>query len=227
MAADEVLLRTAIGGRGTLRFYAWSEATLSLGYFQSAQIRQENRLLSTLPYVRRCSGGSALVHHFEVTYALALPAGRPWQVQKPWLGFMHEIIAGALGALGIPAGLHVPQRDSGPFQGSLCFKHLTSGDVVVNTAKVVGSAQRKQQGALMQHGGILLARSPHAPVLPGIKELCGIELERNDLVAAILKAFRRRSGWSLSLEELSSKEIDLQFELKTAKYSQPSWNEKR
>jgi len=72
-----------------------------------------------------------------------------------------------------------------------------------------------------------LERSPHAPVLPGIKELSGINLESNELVAAVLKAFRSRTGWNLSFEELNRKEIDLQLELKAAKYSQPSWTDKR
>jgi lipoyl(octanoyl) transferase len=227
MAADEVLLRTAIGGRATLRFYAWSEATLSLGYFQPARVRQENPLLSRLPYVRRCSGGSALVHHFEVTYALALPAGKPWQGEQPWLGLMHEIIAEALGALGVPASLQASQRRAAPFQGTLCFKHLTAGDILVDAAKVVGSAQRKQRGALMQHGGVLLAKSPYAPVLPGIKDLCGLNIQDHELVAAIRKAFRSRTGWNLGFEGLNGKEMDLQRELKAAKYSQPSWNDKR
>src|SRR5262249_44203157 len=74
MAADEVLLEAASRGTASLRFYTWAEATLSLGYFQPAAER-----LPGLPWVRRASGGSALVHDQELTYCLALPAGAPWQ----------------------------------------------------------------------------------------------------------------------------------------------------
>src|SRR5437763_13399975 len=80
MAADEALLdHAAATGRPALRFYAWDPPTLSLGYFQSAADRQPG-----LPYVRRPTGGGAIFHHCELTYALALPGelaaspGRPW-----------------------------------------------------------------------------------------------------------------------------------------------------
>src|SRR5260370_24578211 len=85
MAADQLLLRAAAEGEAALSFYSWSEATLSLGYFQPANVRTTDPLLSKLPYVRRSSGGAALVHHCELTYALALPAGKPWQGEGSWL----------------------------------------------------------------------------------------------------------------------------------------------
>jgi len=227
MAADEVILRTALGGQATLRFYAWSEATLSLGYFQPARVRWEDQCLSSLPYVRRPSGGSALVHHFEVTYALALPAGPPWQEKGSWLTRMHGVIAESLRSLGVAARLHAPSGAAEAFPSPLCFQHLTSGDIVVDVAKVVGSAQRKQHGALMQHGGILLAGSPHAPSLPGIKELCGINLESNGIIPAIEKVFRAHTGWELFREPLSAQERELQRELVVGKYASGSWNDKR
>src|SRR4051794_38575411 len=79
MAADEVLLQAAAAGMAGLRFYEWSKATLSLGYFQPAAERLHDVKLAKLPWVRRPTGGEALVHQHELTYALALPAGLPWQ----------------------------------------------------------------------------------------------------------------------------------------------------
>src|SRR5712671_6762185 len=96
MAADEALLEAAAAGRASLRFYGWSEATVSLGYFQAEALRRQDPRLAGLPYVRRPSGGATLVHHHEVTYALALPAGPPWQSGVSWLGRMHVVIAAAL-----------------------------------------------------------------------------------------------------------------------------------
>src|SRR5207249_2965292 len=93
MAADEVLLESAATGAASLRFYGWSEPTLSLGYFQPEVTRQGNPLLAGLPYVRRPTGGMTLVHHHELTYALALPT--PAKAQ-PWLCRMHGIIGHAL-----------------------------------------------------------------------------------------------------------------------------------
>src|SRR5436190_9111559 len=89
MAADEVLLESAAAGVASLRFYGWEQPTLSLGYFQPERLRHQNESLRTLPYVRRPSGGATLVHHHEVTYALALPAAQAWHDGGPWLRRMH------------------------------------------------------------------------------------------------------------------------------------------
>src|SRR5215831_4960626 len=174
MAADEVLLASAANGQASLRFYGWSEATLSLGYFQPAARRLEDPLLASLPFVRRPTGGDALVHHHELTYCLAVPAGPRWQSGEPWLR-MHAVIAAALADFGIAARPYDSAGDT-PFTGFLCFRHFTAGDLMLNGAKVVGSAQRRQRGAVMQHGGILLAASSFTPALPGIRELRGVEL---------------------------------------------------
>src|SRR6516225_5136529 len=78
MAADEVMLEAAAtSGVASFRVYAWTTATLTLGYFQPGASRLTDPLLAQLPYVRRSTGGAALVHDREVTYSLALPAGTP------------------------------------------------------------------------------------------------------------------------------------------------------
>src|SRR5438105_15958731 len=105
MAKDEVLLESAAAGTASLRFYAWGEANLPLGYFQRERLRLEDKQLAQLPFVRRLTGGMTLVHHHELTYALALPAGPPWQRNGsrplPWLHRMHGIIAAALQQVGV------------------------------------------------------------------------------------------------------------------------------
>src|SRR5437868_3538852 len=98
MAADEALLdHVTATGRPALRFYTWQPATLSLGYFQPAADR-----LAGVPYVRRASGGGAILHHRELTYGLALPPGAPWQSGASWLCRLHEFIGTALAAFDIP-----------------------------------------------------------------------------------------------------------------------------
>src|SRR5437763_9600743 len=175
MAADEVLLAAATEGVASLRFYAWDPPTLSLGYFQRADERLTDPRLEALPFVRRASGGGALVHHHEVTYALALPPGPPWQSGEPWPCRMHHVIQEAVAELGGAATARGcgEERGVGEF---LCFRHQTPGDLLVGTCKVVGSAQRRQRGAILQHGGILLAASEYAPQLPGLRELAGLNL---------------------------------------------------
>src|SRR4051812_49790187 len=100
MAADEAMLEAAAAGAASLRFYAWEPATLSLGYFQPEAVRHTDARLAALPFVRRPSGGATLVHDHELTYALALPPGPPWQPPgspaAAWLGRMHAVLATAL-----------------------------------------------------------------------------------------------------------------------------------
>jgi len=226
MAADEVLLESAQGGVASLRFYGWSTPTVSLGYFQPEKVRREEGRLASLPFVRRPTGGGALVHHHELTYALSLPPDLSWQRkgQGSWLCRMHSIIREALTKLGIsPASVSAEH----PTRNLLCFHHLTPGDLIFGSAKVVGSAQRKQRGALLQHGSILLAASPHAPTLPGIHELTGRKISTPEVTSALERAFTAKTGWTLTAENWTGAEQERIEELIRIKYGQPAWNEKR
>jgi lipoate-protein ligase A len=227
MAADEVLLQSARAGVASLRFYGWSSATVSLGYFQPERLRLSDPRLAKLPFVRRPSGGDTLVHDQEVTYALALPAGLPWQPRGgSWLQRMHGIIGTALHQLGIAAQLHEP---AGPqkTEGPLCFHHFTPGDVLLSHHKIVGSAQRRQAGALMQHGAILLAQSEATPSLPGIRELSGFTLDMPKVVAAVLAEFVRQTGWEMIPSDWTEHERRDVEELVASKYGSELWNCKR
>jgi lipoate-protein ligase A len=226
MAADEVMLETASEGTASLRFYAWSPATVSLGYFQAAALPDDDPRLSGVPRVRRATGGQTLVHDREVTYALALPAGAPWQGAEPWSRRMHRVIADGLRGLGVEAWLYEPAADE-PFTGFLCFHHFTPGDLLVGPAKVVGSAQRRHRRALLQHGGILLARSPHTPSLPGILDLTGRTLPAGGVAAAVADAFGQETGWTRRDGDWTDAERRRRGELAAEKYSQDWWNRKR
>jgi lipoate-protein ligase A len=227
MAADEVLLGAAAAGTTSLRFYGWSAATLSLGYFQPERVRHREERLAALPFVRRPTGGDALVHHLELTYALALPAGAPWHGPEPWLRRMHRLIAAALAELGVPAELYAPPPRPAPFTGVLCFHHETAGDVIVGRGKVVGSAQRRQRGALLQHGAILLAQSPHTPSLPGILELTGRHLGTEEMGRAVQRHFVEATGWELVPGRWDEDERRRIEELAAGKYGSDDWNRKR
>src|SRR5579875_3219804 len=106
MAADETLLQAATSGIASFRLYGWLQPTLSLGYFQSSTASRAYPRLGELAWVRRPSGGAALVHHREVTYALALPPGAPWQKSgESWLRRLHACAAEGQGCLGVTAPL--------------------------------------------------------------------------------------------------------------------------
>ena len=197
MAADEAILESAVAGVASLRFYGWTEPTLSLGYFQTEQRRHDDHLLAQLPFVRRPTGGGALVHDHEVTYALALPGSPPWQVKNSaaryWIGRMHRVIADALNSMGISASC--PDSHSKPARSAfLCFQCISPDDLLMCGAKVTGSAQRRQRGALLQHGAILLAASNRTPALSGIRELAKLALTAESVAAAIASECRACNG---------------------------------
>jgi lipoyl(octanoyl) transferase len=227
MAADEVLLEAAIAGIASLRLYGWSRPTLSLGYFQSAVVSRAYPRLAELDWVRRPSGGAALVHHFEVTYALALPDGTPWQKRgESWLRHMHAILADALADLGVTVRA-CGDSEAKKLSDVLCFLHHTPGDLLIDEAKIAGSAQRKRRGTLVQHGGILLAASPFTPILPGIRELAGVALSCESLCGAVSEHFTRRTNWPLVPTEWTSAERRRIEDLSAEKYTRPAWNSKR
>jgi lipoate-protein ligase A len=178
MAVDEALLESAAAGRATLRFYRWTPATLSLGYFQAASDRTQHAASRDCPLVRRASGGGAIVHDRELTYSIALPQQTPRGMTAAALyDLFHQTLISALAEIGVVAELHRPptgtceaelrQNAAEPF---LCFQRRSCGDIVYGGSKIVGSAQRRRRGAVLQHGSILLARSEYAPELPGIED---------------------------------------------------------
>jgi lipoate-protein ligase A len=193
MAVDEALLNQAADeGLATLRFYQWSPATLSLGYFQRIAERNEHAASRGAAVVRRLSGGGALLHDRELTYAACLPADHPLSRQSTSIyGLVHRALLGALATHGVASQLyaHAVAPDARTPHGSeddqfLCFLRRTAEDVVAASStvpaawvKIAGSAQRRRRGAVLQHGSLLLEASPFAPELPGIREACGVSLD--------------------------------------------------
>ncbi|MEN9554157.1 MAG: Octanoyltransferase LipM [Planctomycetota bacterium] len=191
MAMDAALLElVARRSRSVLRIYQWCEPTVTLGYFQAA----ESGLVSSanpfpeLPAVRRLSGGGAILHHHELTYSCVLPDSHPIREEPSSLYVLiHRALIELLAECGAPAGLRSEigctepiaaepaitnppaQRNAEPF---LCFLRSNPNDIVsCSGPKLVGSAQRRRRGAILQHGSILLRSSPFAPQLPGLQDL--------------------------------------------------------
>ena len=231
MAVDEVLLEMAAADNlPSLRFYGWTQPTLSLGYFQPADVRLSDPLLGELPFVRRPSGGATLVHHHELTYALALPPGMPWQNRgESWIQRMHGDIRSALASIGIAVRVCCTGEEK-KLGDVLCFLHQTPCDLLCGEHKVVGSAQRKQRGALLQHGAILQAQSPHTPLLQGLRELAGFTSDdsgRSRLLESLRTAFVADTGWNLESGDATPKERQRIRQLVEEKYASRMWNFKR
>jgi lipoate-protein ligase A len=226
MAADEVLLEhVAATGRPALRLYTWDPPTLSLGYFQPVAGRLADPRLAALPVVRRPTGGGAIVHHHELTYGLALPTG-PLQRGVHWACRMHDVIRAALGSYAVPAAACAGGQETG--RGAfLCFQHQTPGDVLLAAHKVVGSAQRRRAGALLQHGSILLAASPHAPHLSGVRELLGVVIPPDRLADDLVRTFAQMTGWEAGPADWTAGRLARRAELVATRYAHPAWTERR
>jgi len=236
MAVDEVLLEEATQGTTTLRLYQWNEPTLSLGYFQPAAERAVHAASRGCPLVRRASGGGAIMHDRELTYCLATPIPERFgPVAQGLFDTVHAALIETLAGFGVRAQLvQPPRRDytstadrrTAP-QPFLCFQRRAPGDVLVATAKIAGSAQRRQRGGLLQHGSILLARSQRAPELPGIEELTGAIIPPADLARDFSQAIanRLRIQWTATVPSDADKQRALALERK--RFAASEWTTRR
>lgn len=195
MAVDEMLLeRASDGGPAVLRMYQWSPATLSLGYFQRVEERATHEASRNCPLVRRSSGGGAIVHDRELTYSLALPTSHPLAAEPETLyRETHGLLVELLADFGLAASLCERTLVSLGGEPFLCFQRRSVGDVLIAGHKVCGSAQRRAKGAILQHGSLLVERSPAAPELPGLRELASRPLPSLDEIRiAWLTAWQAR-----------------------------------
>jgi lipoate-protein ligase A len=159
MAADAAFLEEAASGEqgALLRFYEWTHPTVSLGFHQSEKTLDDEAMQREgISWVRRPTGGAAVLHSQELTYCLILPKDHPFQVAHSMLEHTGRALAAGLRALGIDAELAMRghPRENLPDRTS-CFVRVSRWEVCVHGKKIVGSAQRFLHGALLQHGSIL------------------------------------------------------------------------
>ncbi|MGH7735607.1 MAG: lipoate--protein ligase family protein, partial [Gemmatimonadales bacterium] len=161
MARDEALLELAASdGLRILRLYRWSPATLSFGANEPALRRYDRDRIESLglPVVRRPTGGRAVWHADEITYAVAAPIDAFGNLAETYHA-IHTVIADALRKLG--ASVSLARKPAGPaaLEDGACFAAPAGGEVVARGRKVVGSAQLRRGDAFLQHGSILLSGS--------------------------------------------------------------------
>jgi lipoyl(octanoyl) transferase len=160
MAIDDALLHEADqSGDAFLRLYRFSPACLSFGRNEPARARYDRAAIERHGFdvVRRPTGGRAVWHEHEVTYAVAAPVAAFGSLRESYQT-IHARLAGALKRLGVDATLAPPSRvGAGPGAGGgACFATPVGGEVLVNGKKVIGSAQVRHGRAFLQHGSILL-----------------------------------------------------------------------
>lgn len=238
MAMDAALLQLAAEReRSVVRIYRWSEPTVTLGYFQGSGQSVESPFPG-LPVVRRLSGGGAILHDQEITYSLVLSAAHPAR-QDPSAVYqtVHLAIIRLLATAGVPCQLRsefdavnaneavnlkaeVTGADKDPgtkAEPFLCFLRKNANDIVHATgSKIVGSAQRRRKGVMLQHGSIILKASHVVPQLPGIIDLepgfSEAEFQRSlpGVIASVVShsmSFRSYSGAENSLAATLASEM--------------------
>ena len=144
----------------TLRLYRWHPPAVSVGYAQQRTVPLNLAACARagLPVVRRPTGGRAVLHEGDVTYALALPRRGRWA--EPSIAttcrLIHEAVAAGLRRLGVPAEVVGPRPSPAAGATPLCFGILSAHEIAVGGRKLVGSAQRRLRRAILQHGSIPL-----------------------------------------------------------------------
>jgi len=244
MALDETLLLSRLrhGSPPTLRFFAWTPPTISLGYGQRLDGRIDVRaaLAMGVGLVRRATGGSAILHEgpdLEITYSVAAAAGdfdgaADLLETYRWIG---EGLLAGLRALGAPVVM-VPVQPSDPAaMPAFCFARTGSFELEVDGRKLVGSAQRRQGAAFLQHGAIMLGAEPNRLrcVFPGgrdpladmttLEAVLGRRPSFNQAAEALAEGFRTAHGLTLEPGGLSEDEAALAEVLEREKYATVDW----
>lgn len=255
MAIDEALLDSMRQGDSmpTLRFYGWEPAALSLGVGQqSKHVDCEACRKRGYDVVRRTTGGRAILHTDELTYSVCAPLEDPrvtGDIQQSYAQ-LSQALANGLTRMGLPvyatpaAEDHIPRADKGP----VCFDTPANYEITLNGRKLIGSAQMRRRGVMLQHGTLplfgdvtrivdaltypsaqareearVLLRTQATTLETGIKK----PLTFDAAVAHMTAAFAETLNLTLLPSTLTEKESARAAELRAEKYNHDDWTKRR
>ena len=246
MAIDEALMDSARAGRFTLRFYRWRPATLSFGRNQAARGRYDadEARRRGIGIVRRPTGGRAVYHHQELTYSVTAPAAA-WGTLREAYGRINRALADGLQRLGSEvacAGRSERSAARAPAPTArACFRDPLPGEVVARGRKLIGSAQWRDRGALLQHGSLLLVNEQHVTedllVSPparatahagaiGLGDLVDVEPDRAVIEESIMQAFAAEFAVRLEPAALTAGEMTRAAALE-GRFADSAWTWRR
>lgn len=160
MAIDEALLHWHSEGKiaPTLRFYGWKKPSLTVGHFQNVEktIDFSGIERHDCDFVRRLTGGSAVLHDDELTYSIIVSESHPkipHSVNKAYYILSQGLLEGYR-ELGIEADFAYPERELLRDRSAVCFEQPAIYEMVVDGKKISGNAQTRKDGVLLQHGSI-------------------------------------------------------------------------
>jgi len=186
MAIDEAILRAVAAGLAlpTLRFFAWQPPCLSLGQAQSfADVDWEACFERGYDVVRRPTGGRAILHMDELTYSVAALEAEP-RVAGGIVASYRRLSEGLLDGLrrmGVPGvEAHHPEATRNSPSEPVCFESPSTYEITVANKKLVGSAQVRRDGGVLQHGTL--------PLAGDIARICDVLASRPDPVCVRARA---------------------------------------
>lgn len=255
MAIDEAVMVHCAGGDvpPTLRFYRWNPPTLTLGYFQKAAKTVDFERCAELgiDVVRRLTGGRSVLHDNELTYSLIMGKDSkelPESVTQSYKVLSEGLLLG-LRYLDIPAAMSRPAQSHGHKSTSgACFDALSSYELEVEGKKIVGSAQARRFGALLQHGSVMNdlsvdtlfdvlreddptrkeeARKDFLKKATSIKHVTGATMSWDKLSSAFFRGFDEALGETFSISPLTESELSMAKRLAKEKYGTDKWTMSR
>ena len=259
MAIDEAILLAVAESSAppTLRFFGWAPPCLSLGYAQpSAEVDRARLARLGWGLVRRPTGGRAILHTDELTYSVIAPMDEP-RVRGGVIESYQQLSAGLLRGLGL-LGLNVradkkyDPAQTGPDPGPVCFEVPSNYEITAGTVgeprKLLGSAQVRKRGVVLQHGTLPLhgdiGRICDALVFESeaerervrvrvqqrattVAEVVGRQVDWDEAADALARGFADALNLDFQpMEALSPAEAVTAAQLEQEKYAAAEWNER-
>jgi lipoate-protein ligase A len=256
MAIDEAILTAVAEGKSppTLRFFAWEPPCLSIGYNQAADDVDITRCQQAgVDLIRRPTGGRAILHTDELTYSIVAMQNEP-RVTGGVVESYRRLSAGLVRGLRL-LGAEVAQAGAGHGTvapngqdadvSAACFDAPSAYEVTAGGKKLVGSAQVRRKGAVLQHGSLPLqgdiTRICHYLVVPSeerreelrrelqaratsLELILGRVVPFAQVVEALVKGFSEALNLHLESGELSEHELALIQQFRREKYAAEAWN---
>jgi lipoate-protein ligase A len=255
MAVDMAILEAVAARKSlpTLRLYAWNPACLSLGYGQRvADVDHERLLERGWDIVRRPTGGRAVLHVDELTYSVTLPAEDDLAAGAVVESYHRLSLALMVGLENLGARLEsrTAPQSSKAHLAPVCFETPSHYEITWSGRKLVGSAQVRRAGGVLQHGSVplagdigrivdalaypdeqarLFARTQICAHATTLTEVLGQEVSFNLASSALVMGFQ--SALQITFTEIAvhptPSEIDRAHQLQAAFYGHPSWTARR
>ncbi|HYV98418.1 MAG TPA: hypothetical protein VE967_13235 [Gemmatimonadaceae bacterium] len=240
-ARDEALAQVARNtGHAVMRLYAWDRPVVSLGRNERAVGRYDPDKLARagLDVVRRPTGGRALLHHHELTYAFAEQITDADSLRASYER-VSRLLLTALRTLGVAADV-ADSRAGRPIEGSPCFAIPSAGEIVVDGRKLVASAQWRDAQVYLQHGSILidddqpllvrgLADGVVMPPLPApatLREILGRAPSLEELASGVAHSLAAGGHAPSRVAPETLIPVDAEREHR-ARYDDPAWTWRR